>query len=144
MTSTLVTGATGFIGKRLIKYLCEEGREISCFVRHTSNVQELEKYGVELKYGDILDAESVKSALKNVDTVYHLAADAHPSNYRPYSAYAPNVTGAKNILEASLDYPIRKIIVMSSIAATGPSQTGFWCCKFVYVLCIFSRRKYPG
>jgi len=48
---TLVTGASGFIGKHLVRNLVEQEREVRCLVRKTSDIQYLEDLGVELFYG---------------------------------------------------------------------------------------------
>lgn len=123
---TLITGATGFIGKRLLNALSSEKRNIRCLIRKSSDVSELSKFDVEIVYGDVGDLESVEKAMKDVDVVYHLAAVANPSNYRPYSDYKINVDGTKNILKAAAKNKdnIKKLVIMSSIAATGPSMDG--------------------
>ena len=56
---TLVTGGTGFIGKRLVKKLVEEGRKVRCLVRDISNVEELSYPSVDFFIGDIRDLHSI-------------------------------------------------------------------------------------
>ena len=56
----LVTGATGFIGEHLIKCLVEQGEHVRCLVRRTSNTKKIEKFDVELCYGDLLDVQSLE------------------------------------------------------------------------------------
>lgn len=123
---TLITGSTGFIGKRLLNALLLEKREIRCLVRKSSNISEIKKHNVDIVFGDVGNLDSVKKAMENVDAVYHLAAFANPSNYKPYSHYKINVDGTKNVLEAALKNKdnIKRMIFMSSIAATGPSLNG--------------------
>jgi len=116
---TLVTGATGFIGNHLVKSLLEKGRDIRCLVRKTSNKSSLENLGVELAYGDLLDKDSLKKAVKNINIIYHLGGEVYSSRVVDY--YKTNIQGTKNILEASLSSPIEKFIYFSSIAAAGPN-----------------------
>ena len=121
---TLVTGATGFIGKRLVKKLVEEGRNVRCLVRDTSKTEELSYLNVDFFIGDIRNLNSLKEAMEGIDVVYHLAGRANPSIVKPYKYYEEiNVIGTNNVLEAVLlNKNIKKIVLMSSIAATGPSR----------------------
>ncbi|WP_024832011.1 NAD-dependent epimerase/dehydratase family protein [Ruminiclostridium josui] len=123
---TLITGGTGFIGKRLIKKLSAEGRQIKCLVREKSDTSIIDFPDVKFVIGDVKDPVSVKLALEDVDVIYHLAARAHPSLIKPYKHYEEvNVLGTRNILDTAISSEgIKKIVLMSSIAATGPSRDG--------------------
>ncbi len=81
---TLVTGATGFIGKHLVGTLVEQGRDVRCLVRKTSNTQYLDDLGVELYYGDLLDKDSLKDIVKDVNIVYHLAGEIYSNRSRDF------------------------------------------------------------
>ena len=71
----LVTGATGFIGKDLVKGLVKDSHYCRCLARKTSNIEELKKLGnLEMFYGDITDRDSLKGIAEDIDVVYHLAA----------------------------------------------------------------------
>jgi nucleoside-diphosphate-sugar epimerase len=122
----LVTGATGFIGGRLVRRLARDGHEIRCLVRPTSQVEVLEELGTELVTGDVRDLDTVRRAVHECEIVYHLAAIANPSAVTPYTVYETvNVQGSKNMLEAAVDSPkLQQMVVASSIAATGPSRDG--------------------
>lgn len=116
---TLVTGATGFIGTHLVKAFVEEGRDIRCLVRRTSNKSNLEKLGVELIYGDLLDKDSLKRAVKGVNVIYHLGGEVYSFKIKDY--YKINVQGTKNLLDNCLSSKIEKFIYFGSIAAVGPN-----------------------
>lgn len=121
----LVTGATGFIGKRLVKYLVEEKRLVRCLVRESSNIDDLLKLKVDIVKGDLNDINSLKNAMNQVSVIYHLAANAHPSLVKSSKIYQQtNVEGTRNLLEAACQTNVQKIVLMSSIAATGPSRNG--------------------
>ncbi|NHV05708.1 MAG: NAD-dependent epimerase/dehydratase family protein, partial [Thaumarchaeota archaeon] len=111
----LVTGATGFIGTRLVQSLVKNGYKVKCFARRSSNITFLEKNNVEVVYGDLIDKKSIETALDNVDSVVHLAAILDSTNKKIYDV---NVIGAKNLVEACKNKGIRKIIVLSSIVVT--------------------------
>jgi nucleoside-diphosphate-sugar epimerase len=116
---TLITGATGFIGKHLAIALAKRGRSIKCLVRKTSQTNFLEQLGAELTYGDMNDTISLKKALEDVDTIYHAAGEVFAAQEENY--YRVNVSGLKNLLEACSNASVKKIIHFSSSSATGPN-----------------------
>jgi len=81
---TLITGASGFIGKHLVRTLVEQGRDVRCLVRKTSDTQYLNDLGVELFYGDLLNRNSLKDIAKNVNIVYHLAGEIYSNRNRDF------------------------------------------------------------
>lgn len=117
---TLITGSTGFIGKHLVKTLVEQGRDVRCLVRKTSDKQYLEKLGVELFYGDLLNKNSLRGIVKGVNIVHHLAGEVYSPRSSNY--YKINVDGTKNLLEVCLLQRIERFVFLSSIQAAGPSQ----------------------
>ncbi|MGD2279195.1 MAG: NAD-dependent epimerase/dehydratase family protein, partial [Candidatus Omnitrophota bacterium] len=72
----LITGATGFIGKRLLERLARKKHDITCLVRETSNVAFLKEKGVPLIICDVTDAGQVEKAFDEAspETVFHCAA----------------------------------------------------------------------
>jgi nucleoside-diphosphate-sugar epimerase len=117
---TLVTGATGFIGKHLVKALVEQGRYVRCLVRKSSDTDYLQELGVELCYGDLLNKDSLKNAVKDVSIIYHLAGEVFSTRPRDY--YKINVDGTQNLLKLCSSENIEKFIYLSSIAAVGPNR----------------------
>lgn len=118
----LVTGATGFVGRHLVKALLEKGAFVRALVRKASNLSGLENSGVEFVYGDITDRDSLQGIAKNVGVVYHLAAMGHVSAaseeaYR--KSYEVNVTGTQNLIEECLKAEVKRFIHFSSTAAMG-------------------------
>ena len=71
MSRTLVTGATGFLGRHLIAQLCEGGAHVIALCR--GSAPELTALGVEVRRGDVLDAASVRAAAAGCETLYHCA-----------------------------------------------------------------------
>lgn len=112
---SLVTGASGFIGRNLIQKM--EKREIAAkaFVRKTSDIRGLsELENVEICFGDITDLSSVEQAVKGCQAVYHLAGLVSDwGGYKKF--YEANYLGTKNVIEASIKAKVKKFIYISSI-----------------------------
>lgn len=68
----LLTGATGYIGGRLLPFLAAEGRQVRCLARQPENLLPRVPDGVEVVRGDLLDAESLRSALAGVEVAFYL------------------------------------------------------------------------
>ena len=118
----LVTGATGFIGRHLVKKLIKPGIIVTCLVRNLEKAESLKKLDVKLIKGDINDRAIVQHVLENQDVVYHLAAIGNSSFVSEndyYKYYKTNVEGTENIMEGCIKNKIKKIVYFSSIAVMG-------------------------
>lgn len=110
-----LTGGTGVLGSKLVKMLLEEEANVFCFVRKTSNINDIPQQ-VKLCYGELTDPISVESFISQIDICIHLAAQVSPTTTERYYLY--NVTGTENICKAILDRnPHCRLINCSSIAA---------------------------
>jgi len=128
----LVTGADGFIGSHLVESLLDEGCEVRAFVLYNSfsswgwlDTLPPEKLkNIDIFSGDIRDPNGVRTALKDIDVVFHLAALIGI----PYSYHSPdnyvdtNVKGTLNILQSSRDFELEKILVTSTSEVYGTAQ----------------------
>ncbi len=123
MTTTLITGANGFIGYHLAKQLCEKGSPVRCLVRRSSDTQRLQSLPVEIVYGEIRDRSSLLNALNGVGSVYHLAGLTRET--RPGLFQEVNVGGTRNLAEECLKLnPAPTVVFVSSLAAAGPAKNG--------------------
>ena len=125
----LVTGADGFIGSHLVEHLIEEGFQVKAFVYYNSfnswgwldtlPKEVLNK--IEIFTGDVRDPNGVRTAVKGVDIIYHLAAlIAIPYSYHSPDSYVDtNVKGTLNILQAARDFNIERVIVTSTSEVYG-------------------------
>ncbi len=116
----LITGATGFIGKHLTAALSRI-YPVRCLVRKTSDVKELKDLTVDLVYGDLLDQNSLASALDEIDLVYHLAGEVYSRKKDDY--YKGNVLATQNLLEAWKGKGAKRIIFLSSVGVYKPTTT---------------------
>lgn len=115
----LITGATGFIGKNLIPVLAKHHR-LRILVRRTSNIELFkEKPNIDIVFGDIEKGAGIDDALQNIDMVVHAAARTMGKNYLEY--YQTNVLGTLNVIRAMEKRDVKKILLLSSHAACGPS-----------------------
>jgi NAD dependent epimerase/dehydratase len=128
----LITGADGFIGSHLTERLLEEGCKVKAFVYYNSfnswgwldklPKEKLSK--IEIFSGDIRDPNGVRTAMKGVDIVFHLAAlIAIPFSYHSPDSYIDtNVKGTLNVVQAARDLNIEKILVTSTSEVYGTAQ----------------------
>ena len=117
---TLVTGATGFIGRHLVRRLVGRGDQVKCLVRRPSQ-NGLASTGVELVLGDLTRPESLQNAVRGVDLVFHVAGATQVHTSRTYARV--NSEGTRHLAEACarvLSPP--KLVYVSSLAAAGPSR----------------------
>lgn len=70
----LITGATGFTGRHLVKALCDTGATVRAIVRESSNIEEIKDLPIEFYRGDVFDPEVVNRACKDVNYIFHAAA----------------------------------------------------------------------
>lgn len=127
--SILVTGADGFIGSHLTEYLVDAGFKVKAFVYYNSfnswgwldsfPKEKLDK--IEIFTGDIRDPNGVRSAMKDIDVVFHLAAlIAIPYSYHSPDSYVDtNIKGTLNVLQAARDLGTSKILVTSTSEVYG-------------------------
>ncbi|MEN9934306.1 MAG: hypothetical protein RLZZ387_885 [Chloroflexota bacterium] len=122
---TLVTGATGFLGQNLVRALRDQGREVRALVRRPAGdpaARELAEAGVEVVHGDVLDADALRAALRDVTTVFHLAGRLLVAGV-PDSAYEElHVGGTRALLLACAEAgTMRAIVHCSTTGVLGPT-----------------------
>jgi NAD dependent epimerase/dehydratase len=126
----LVTGAGGFIGSHLVERLVSEGARVRAFVHYNAlgtggwldEVGPLEN--VEVFPGDVTDRDSVRSACKEIDVVFHLAAlIGIPYSYAaPVSYVRTNIEGTLNVLTAAQEMGVRRVVHTSTSEVYGTAR----------------------
>lgn len=130
MKNILITGAGGFIGSHLAELCVRKGYNVKAFVHYNSANswgwldQSPQKKDMEIVAGDIRDYDSVTSALKACDTVFHLAAlIGIPYSYVSPLAYVrTNVEGTYNVIQASRHFQIGNTVITSTSETYGTAQ----------------------
>ncbi|HME05191.1 MAG TPA: NAD-dependent epimerase/dehydratase family protein [Solirubrobacteraceae bacterium] len=114
----LVTGATGFIGRRLAQRLVQEGYSVRCLVRGSSDTSLLEKADVQIAVGDLTRARSLARVVEGCHYVFHCGALVSDWATREEIART-NVEGTRNLLEASVGASVQRFIHFSTTDVYG-------------------------
>lgn len=132
MKKALVTGADGFIGSHLAEELVKKGYQVKAFAYYNSFnnwgwleelPQEILKE-IEIFQGDVRDPHGVKTAMKNQELVFHLAAlIAIPFSYHSPDTYVDtNIKGTLNVLQAGREYENIRVLITSTSEVYGTAQ----------------------
>jgi dihydroflavonol-4-reductase len=114
--TTLVTGATGFLGSHVARQLAARGERVRALVRPGSTSRALDGLAVERVPGDLRDAASLSRAMDGVTRVFHVAADYRLWAKDPREIYESNVGGTKNMLEAAARAAVERFVYTSTVA----------------------------
>jgi len=114
--TTLVSGATGFVGSHVARRLAASGESVRALARPGSRRNALEGIAVEWVEGDLRDEASLDRALAGVNRVYHVAADYRLWSRHPQEIYDSNVTGTRNLLAAALRARVQRFVYTSTVA----------------------------
>lgn len=113
---SLVTGATGFLGSHLTRWLIQRGDEVRVLVRPGSETGALAGLPAERVCGDLRDPSSLVAAVDGVCRVFHVAADYRLWARNPGEIYDSNVVGTRHLLEAARRAGVERFVYTSSVA----------------------------
>ncbi|GAC1378407.1 MAG: NAD-dependent epimerase/dehydratase family protein [Ktedonobacteraceae bacterium] len=115
----LVTGAAGFLGGHLVDMLLERGDDVRAMVQPGEDASRLHLLeGVEVVHADLTESASLKRAVQGVERVYNVAAKTGPWGLADVY-WASNVQGLANLLHASMDAGVQRVVHTSSITVYG-------------------------
>ena len=114
--TTLVTGAAGFLGSHVARQLVAGGEEVRVLMRPSSSNRAISDLSLEYVTGDLRDAGSLDRAMKDVQRVFHVAADYRLWAKKPQDIYDSNVGGTKNLLAAAERAGVEQLIYTSTVA----------------------------
>lgn len=130
--SILITGGTGSFGKAFIKTVLTKYPSVKRLVIYSRDEQKqfqmaqdypFDKYPmIRFFIGDVRDFERLKTALKGIDIVIHAAAmkHVHIAEYNPMECIKTNILGAENVIRASLELEVEKVVALSTDKAAAP------------------------
>ncbi len=139
----LVIGGSGFLGSHISDQLLGRGYEVTIYDQHES------KYiikGINFIKGDILDKKKLSDAVKGSNIVYHLAAvsDIQESIDSPSKTISHNIIGTTNVLEACIEFGVKRIMFSSSIYVYSEHGSFYRVTKQACELIIEEYSKYFG
>jgi NADH dehydrogenase len=116
----LITGATGFIGRALVRQLSAVGRPMRALIRPSKTTPRLPKgVSVEVAVVSLADVRGLRAALRDVDVVFHFAS-AENQGARGNLA-ATDIDGSRNLVEAASDAGVDRIVYLSHLGAASSS-----------------------
>ena len=130
--SILITGGTGSFGSSFVDYILKKYSKIKRLVilsrdelKQFEMAKKFEKRnikGLRFFIGDIRDRDRIRRAMNGIDIVIHAAAlkQVPTAEYNPTEFIKTNILGAENIIEASLDCGVEKVIALSTDKASAP------------------------
>ncbi len=116
----LITGATGFIGRTLIRHLSDIGVPLRALIRPSPRTPRLPKgVSIEVAVVSLADVRGLRAALRDVDTIFHLAS-AETAGSRG-NLLTADIQGTENLVEAATDAGVSRIVYLSHIGAARAS-----------------------
>jgi dihydroflavonol-4-reductase len=122
----LVTGASGFIGSRLVRQLVESGEQVKALVRASSSrkaLAGLPASQVEIVEGDVMVSHTIYRALAGCDRMFHVAAMNKMWDRRPGAVVDAALVGTHETLEAARRRQLARVVYTSSIGVLGASSS---------------------
>ncbi|MGA7523014.1 MAG: hopanoid-associated sugar epimerase [Acidobacteriaceae bacterium] len=119
-----VTGATGFVGSHVARELATRGAALRILTRRTSNLANLEGLSAETATGDLLEPESLRTAIRGCGAVMHVAADYRLWVRDPETMYRTNVEGTRALLRIAREEGVPRCVYTSSVATMGFHSDG--------------------
>lgn len=119
----VVTGATGFLGRRLVRKIAEQGQTVTCIVRGSSNTQPLKEFvgeefinQLQFETAELTDVERCQEILQDADVVYHVAAALGGSTS---VLFLHTVVPTRTFVAASVAANVKRFVLISSLGVYG-------------------------
>jgi nucleoside-diphosphate-sugar epimerase len=117
-----ITGGTGFVGSHLVDALRKRGDTVTCLVRSRSRATGLEALGCRLVEGDLDSAAALAQLADGAEVLFHVAGLTAARSEAEFLRV--NRDGAARVARAARDAGVNRLVLVSSLAVTGPTQTG--------------------
>src|SRR5712664_2102611 len=108
-----VTAATGFVGHEIVRHVHQTGYSVRMLARNKRAEETRERTGAEIHVGNILDADSLRGALKEIDAVIHLVGII--SEVRESTFERVHVRGTRNVVAAAQGQGVKRFVQMSAL-----------------------------
>jgi dihydroflavonol-4-reductase len=110
----LVTGATGFVGAHVARVLVEQGHEVLALVRPSSKLTVLSDLRIKPILGSLTDHGSLERAVRDLDLLFHVAADYRFWVPDPHTMHEVNVIGTERLMELAWKAGVGRMVYTSS------------------------------
>ena len=134
--TVMVTGATGFLGRRVVQALLDRGKDVRCLVRSPGAEAMFDLDRVDVHYGSVTDPASLRAAFYDLEEVVHLVAVIQERGGATFVRI--NVEGTRNVLEAAKDAGVRRFVHLSAIGAQENPAMRYLYSKWVAEQLVFS------
>lgn len=111
----LITGATGFVGREVVKTLVSQGDEVRCLVHTPGSEEVFENEEVDVHYGSVMDPLALRAAFYDVDEVVHLVAIIRERKGQTFRGI--NFRGVQNVVETAAAAGVKRFVHLSSMGA---------------------------
>lgn len=105
-----ISGADGFVGSNLVRELLSRQYDIVAFVKEGDDPKTIKNLPITIKYGNLLDPQSISTAMKGCDVAIHTAASTAIWPYRSEIQHKINVGGTKNMVAAAKEHKLKRFI----------------------------------
>lgn len=117
--TTLVTGANGYTGNHLCRYLADRGVAVRAMYYAPDGVPDFRHPNIEAVPGDLTDRESLKRALEGIEVVHNVAALYRPTNIPNSLYFKVNADGIRNIVELAAEAGVKRFVQCSTVGVHG-------------------------
>ena len=122
--TTLITGATGFVGSAVLRVAIERGADVRVLARPGSDRRNIVGVNCEVAEGDLNELGSMREALKGCSSLFHVAADYRLWTPDPSELYRTNRDATVDLFRAAAEAGIGRIVYTSSVATLGINKDG--------------------
>jgi dihydroflavonol-4-reductase len=122
MARVFVTGASGVIGRALVKRLRERGVELVGLARSETAARALDEEGIKPARGDVLNEEALAAGMGRCEIVYHVAGVNSLCPTNRAELFRVNVTGAERVVRAAARAGVRRVVNTSSASSIGEAH----------------------
>lgn len=119
-TKVMVTGATGFTGKVLVRKLLEQGLDVNAIARNSSNIKPFEGMPITWFRGEVYDGQTVKASMKDVEYVFHVAAAFREAKSTEQDYRNVHLVSTQLIVQEALKNPnFKRLVHVSTMGVHG-------------------------